>query len=277
MDAFELNKIAGAVLFALLILFGTKTATDILFKAHKPEKPGYEVAVTETATGGEAGEKKAEAVPLAVLLVDADSAKGEKVAKKCAACHTFDKGGANKIGPNLYGVVGRELGAVEGFAYSGALKGKGGSWGYEELDAFIANPKGFIDGTKMAFAGVRQPKPARRPDHCYLRDQERQPAAAGDCRGEGGGRGRKARDRPSLKSPKQPEPETTEPAAAEKVRDRRHAEKPASSRTGVAGRHACRLISRMRLSPDCEPDIADGSRRRKRSRKHLGTSAINLI
>ncbi|MDA7949033.1 MAG: cytochrome c family protein [Hyphomicrobiaceae bacterium] len=169
MDAFELNKIAGAVLFALLILFGTKTATDLFFKAHAPEKPGYDVAVTE-GTGDSAGQAEKEEVALAVLLAEGDAAKGEKVANKCKACHTFDKGGANRIGPNLYGIVGRELGTVDGFAYSGALKGKGGSWGYDELDEFIANPKGFINGTKMAFAGIRRPN--QRADLIlYLRQQ----------------------------------------------------------------------------------------------------------
>lgn len=158
MDAFELNKIAGAVLFALLILFGAKTATDLFFRAHAPEKPGYVVAVTEG--GGEQAAAQAEPeekVDLAVLLASADAGKGERVAKKCVACHTFDQGGANKIGPNLYGMVGSELGAVDGFAYSNALKEKGGTWDYEALDAFIANPKGFISGTKMAFAGIKRP------------------------------------------------------------------------------------------------------------------------
>ena len=122
MDAFELNKIAGAILFALLVIFGTKTATNLIFKAEKPEKPGFEVEVAE-ATGEKGGEQKEEqAVPLGKLLAEASAEKGASVAKKCTACHTFDKGGANKIGPNLYGVVGRALGAVDGFAYSGALK-----------------------------------------------------------------------------------------------------------------------------------------------------------
>ncbi len=157
MDTFELNKLAGAVLFALLILFGAKTATDLFFRAHAPETPGYVVAVTE---GG--GEQAAQAEPeeeldLAVLLASADVGKGERQAKKCTACHTFEQGGANRIGPNLYGMIGRELGAVDGFAYSTALKAKGGTWDYEALDAFIANPKGFISGTKMAFAGIKRP------------------------------------------------------------------------------------------------------------------------
>jgi cytochrome c len=157
MDSFELNKIAGAVLFALLIFFGTRTLTDIIFAAPKPEKPGMVVEVPDQAGGGAHGAKE-ESKPemsIAQALSAADAARGQKQLKKCSACHSFDQGGANKIGPNLYGVVGRALGATDGFAYSPALKDKGGSWGYEELSAFLANPKGFIPGTKMAFSGLK--------------------------------------------------------------------------------------------------------------------------
>lgn len=169
MDAFELNKIAGAVLFALLIIFGTKTATNIIFKAHQPEKPGFEVEIAETSTGGSA-EKEEVVVPIATLLAEASADKGKSIAKKCTACHTFDKGGANKIGPNLYGIVGRALGTVDGFAYSGALKEKGGNWDYEALSAFVAKPKDFIPGTKMAFPGIK--KGDQRADLIlYLREQ----------------------------------------------------------------------------------------------------------
>lgn len=157
MDGFEFNKIAGAVLFALLVLFGSRTLGDIIFASHAPEKPGYMVAVPD-----EAHAKKetpaADVVPLPALLAKGDAGKGQKLAKKCAACHTFDSGGANKIGPNLHGIVGKSLAGVDGFAYSAALKDKGGSWGYEELDGFLASPKGFAPGTKMSFAGVKKPQ-----------------------------------------------------------------------------------------------------------------------
>lgn len=155
MDTFEINKIIGAILFALLVIFGTRTVTDIIFAPPKPEKPGYEVAIVEEDHGAKKEEKKAE-VPLATLLKQADAGKGQAVAKKCTACHSFDQGGPNKVGPNLYGIIGRTKASHEGFAYSDALKSKGGTWSYEDLDAFLENPKGYTPGTKMAFAGIKR-------------------------------------------------------------------------------------------------------------------------
>ena len=150
----EANKIVGAILTAGIIASASGNLARILYKPEKLEEPVFRVEAAE----GEAPVAEAEAPerPFAALLAAADADNGAKLAKKCLACHTAEKGGKDKVGPNLWGIVGRPVAAREGFAYSDALGNLGGEWTYERLDAFIADPKGFAPGTKMSFAGIKK-------------------------------------------------------------------------------------------------------------------------
>ncbi len=158
MKYYRFNQIAMAVLGALLLFFGAKTIVNIAYEEHEPEKPGYEVTGTEEKPGG-GEEKPGGGAELATLLAGADPTRGADVAKKCAICHTFDKGGPNLIGPNLYGVLGRKIASHEGYEYSDALKAKGGDWDYAQINHMIENPNVFAPGTKMAlFPGLPDAK-----------------------------------------------------------------------------------------------------------------------
>jgi cytochrome c len=162
MDSFELNKILGAVLGTCLVLLVSSFAAGAIFAPKMPEKPGFEIAVKEGAEGGSKDAAPAPSEPIEKLLQTASVEKGAAAAKKCGACHDFTKGGPNKVGPNLFGVVGRDRASEPGFNYSAAMKAKGGKWSYDDLNQFIANPKGFVPGTAMGFAGI--PKDSERAD-----------------------------------------------------------------------------------------------------------------
>lgn len=153
MDSFELNKILGALLATCLGVLTLNIAAGAIFTPGKMEKPGYAIAVPDKPGATETA-KPEPAEPLPVRLAASDPQKGQAAAKQCTACHTFEKGGLNRVGPNLYDIVGRAKATVGGFNYSAALKGKGGTWTYEDLDLFLANPKGYIPGTTMGYAGL---------------------------------------------------------------------------------------------------------------------------
>jgi len=149
------EKIAFGVLIAAWLTFISNFIGDTLVQAEHLETPAYVVAVDDTDAETAEATESAAAAALA-LLVSADPARGVKVFGKCKACHTTEEGGKNKVGPNLWDIVGKAKASSAGFKYSGAMTGLGGEWSYADLDAFLANPKGFVPKTKMAFAGVKK-------------------------------------------------------------------------------------------------------------------------
>ncbi|WP_417319978.1 c-type cytochrome [Emcibacter sp.] len=152
-----MNKIALAVLLTLLVVIGINNLGDIIFHEETLEANAYPIEVEMAAAdAGAAAEVEEKGPTLAALLQDVSAEDGEKVFKKCKACHTADEGGKNGTGPNLWNIVGREKASVAGFGYSDALVAKGGAWTYEDLDHFLTKPKDFVPGTKMAFAGLKK-------------------------------------------------------------------------------------------------------------------------
>jgi cytochrome c len=183
MDSFELNKIAGALLFTALIILGLNSIADSLYAPKQPDKPGFVVEVADSGEGESAEAKaqpeaKAEA-SLASLLAEASVEAGQKVFKKCAACHTSNNGGKNKVGPNLYNIVDQKIASSAGFSYSSAMKSKAetvSGWSFEALNAFLTKPKSYIPKTKMGFAGIK--KPGDRANLlAYLRSLSESPVA----------------------------------------------------------------------------------------------------
>ena len=160
MDSFELNKIIGAILLVALLVIGIGKVSNLVFKINKPEKSNYKVELDVKSAEIKGNEEpvQREIVDIAALLSTGDLAHGEKVFKKCSACHSIKSGGGNKIGPALYNVVGRKVGVLDDYKYSKALAEYEKNWSFEELNGFLLKPKDWIKGTKMAYAGLRKEK-----------------------------------------------------------------------------------------------------------------------
>ena len=159
MDSFEINKIVAAVLMVALLVIGIGKLSDVIFHVEKPETPGYSVEVeAATTVSTTSSSTTSDKIDISALMAMGDIAHGEKVFKKCAACHSIVKGGKNAIGPALYNVVGRKVGAVEEYKYSKALIAHGKVWSYEEMNGYLLKPTAHIKGTKMAFAGLKKEK-----------------------------------------------------------------------------------------------------------------------
>jgi cytochrome c len=174
LDSFEMNKVLGAVLGTCLVVVALNIAAGAVFAPGKLEKPGYEIDVPKSGPGPAQTPAQPE-VPLGQLLASADVSRGSDSAKKCATCHTFEKGGRALVGPPLWGIVGRPKASVAGFNYSPALKQAGGNWTIADLFNFAANPKAMVPGTAMTFSGIT--RPAERADlMAYLNSLADNPA-----------------------------------------------------------------------------------------------------
>ena len=158
MDSFELNKIIAAVLMVALLVIGIGKFSDIIFHVDKPETPGYKVEVDQVITAAVVSGAEVQVFDIAAFMTMGDSISGEKIFKKCAACHSINKGGKNNIGPALYNVVGRKVGVISNYKYSKALAAYDKEWTLEELNGFLIKPAKWIRGTKMSYAGLRKEK-----------------------------------------------------------------------------------------------------------------------
>ena len=160
MDSFEINKIIASILLTALIIIGIGKIVDILFYVEKPKLSAYKVEGIDQDSSSQQKsvktEQAVEAVDIKTLLAMGDLSHGEKVFKKCTACHMIAADGKNKIGPNLWGVIGRTAGAIDDYNYSKAMKAYAKEWTFEEMNSYLIKPQAHIKGTKMAFAGLRK-------------------------------------------------------------------------------------------------------------------------
>ena len=172
MDSFEINKIVAAILMVALLIIGIGKLANVIFHVEKPKIAGYSVNVEQAVvSSSQSSSEVEEKIDIAALMAMGDIATGEKVFKKCAACHSIVKGGKNNIGPALYNVVGRKVGIISDYKYSKALTEYGKEWTFEELNGYLIKPAKWIKGTKMAFAGLRKEKD-RASVIKYLKDRK---------------------------------------------------------------------------------------------------------
>ena len=156
-----MNKIIVSIVLALVLIFGINKITDVIFYVEKPEKSAYQVASVATATSTTSTETtsaSSESGNIMALFASTSAADGAKIFKKCLACHSIEKGGPNKIGPNIFGVLNRKAGSISGYKYSKAMSTYGKVWSFEEMDGFLTKPKDWIKGTKMSFMGLKSVK-----------------------------------------------------------------------------------------------------------------------
>ena len=156
-----MNKIIASIVLAVILILGINKITDAIFYVEKPEKSAYQVASVSTvasSTSAETNSVSSESGNIMALFASTSAAEGAKVFKKCAACHSINEGGSNKIGPALWGVLGRSVGSVPDYKYSKAMAAHGKNWSFEEMNGFLIKPKEWIKGTKMAFAGLKKAK-----------------------------------------------------------------------------------------------------------------------
>ena len=159
MDSFEVNKIIAAVLLVALLVIGIGKIADVVFYVKKPKTAGYKVEVAEVSNSSQnAKASEVEEIDISALLAKGNVEHGEKVFKKCSACHLVNKGGENKIGPALYGVIGRKVASKQDYKYSKAMAAYDKDWTFEEMNGYLKKPQSYIKGTKMAFAGLRKEK-----------------------------------------------------------------------------------------------------------------------
>jgi len=159
MDSFELNKIIAAILMVVLLVIGLGKIADGIFHVERPKNPGYQVEVeSQLALETSQITEMVKIIDITAVMALGDIINGEKIFKKCAACHSINKGGKNKIGPALYNVVGRAVGGVDNYKYSKTLASYGKDWTFEELNGFLTKPSSYLKGTKMSYAGLRKEK-----------------------------------------------------------------------------------------------------------------------